>query len=690
MYDFVCAILFNQFSAWWIIACLIIGFSYALLFYKNNLKQKNSLFYSLFALRAVLVSFLCFLLLSPLLQSQQKRNEKPLIIIAQDNSASIKIAPAKPFDFNNYHQNLNVLKESFKDYDVEVLNFGDGISKGYKTDYTGQNTDISELFSYIKEQFYGKNIGAVIIASDGIFNKGTIQTNLIIQNKTPIYTIALGDTIPKKDFLIANVNYNKLVYLGNDHNISVNLSAYQSAGANSVINISTSDGQKISKNLKIDTQDWKEKLNFRIATKKKGVQRINISVSSVNEEISKENNQQTIYVDIIDGREKVLILANAPHPDIKAIQQSLAINKNYESEIALANEAPKDLSKYGLIIFHNLPSNQYPVTDILNKTSTKSRWFIMGNETNINVFNQYQQQVYLTQSGNLQEHYGSLNTNFTNFTLPEDTKSFFRYIAPLNSTIGKFNLKASSNILLYKRNSEDALLSFTEQNGVKTAYLVGEGIWRWRIENFKHLDNHQSFDDFIGKTVQYLNVREDKRKLRVYPAKSRFSDNESVLLNAELYNDAYEAITDAEINIDIKHSAGKNYSFLFSKKETFYELNAGFLPEGEYSFTAKTSYGGKKLESSGNFIVEKTNLELQQTTANHQVLYNMSSISGGEMVYPDNIMSLEDLIHQNEKIKTVSYQDKSYEELINIKWLFFLLVLLLSIEWFLRKRNGVL
>src|SRR5690606_19893701 len=118
--------------------------------------------------------------------------------------------------------------------------------------------------------------------------------------------------------------------------------------------------------------------------------------------------------------------------------------------------------------------------------------------------------------------------------------------------------------------------------------------------------------------------------------------------------------------------------------------NTGFLPDGEYSFSAKTNYGGKRLESSGNFIVEKTTQELQQTTANHQALYNMSSVSGGEMVYPNNISSLTDHINQNEKVKTISYQDKSYEEPINIKWIFFLLILILSLEWFLRKRNGVI
>jgi hypothetical protein len=690
MFCSLSAILFNDYSAWWTIACILAGLAYAFIFYSRNLISGGKFFYLLFALRATLVSLICFLLLSPLLQTQRKRTEKPLIIIAQDNSASIKIAPAAGFNFSDFNQSLNKLKESFGDHDVEVLNFGDHVHKGFSTDYAGQRTDVSELFTYIKEQYYGKNVGAVILASDGIFNKGSLSPRLILENKTPVYTIALGDTIPKKDLFITNVNYNKIVYLGNDHYLNVHLTAFQSMGNTAVINVKTSDGQNLSSNVKIDSQDWKQKFNFRLATKRKGTQRISISVSTIAGEISKENNQQTIYVDVLDGREKILILANAPHPDIKALKQSLESNKNYETEILLAHKAPGDLSKYGLVIFHNLPSHPYPIKELLEKSSGKPKWFIIGNQTNVNLLNQTQQQASFSGGTAAQENYSTLNKNFNNFSLSEEARAFFQQVAPLNTIINQYTLKTSGHILLHKRNTEDALFSFTDQNSVKSAFLAGEGLWRWRMENFSRQENHQAFDELVSKTVQYLSAKEDKRKLRVYPAKNRFTDNEPVIINAELYNDAYEAVSDAEISIDFTHSSGKKYSFLFSKKDTFYELNAGLLPEGEYAFIASTNYSNKKQNAAGNFIVEKTNLETGQTTAQHQTLYHLSSGSGGQMVYPDNISSLTGLIKQNEKIKTISYQDKTYRDLADLKWVFFLLLLVLSTEWFLRKRNGVI
>ncbi|MOA21470.1 hypothetical protein D3C78_1419620 [compost metagenome] len=58
------------------------------------------------------------------------------------------------------------------------------------------------------------------------------------------------------------------------------------------------------------------------------------------------------------------------------------------------------------------------------------------------------------------------------------------------------------------------------------------------------------------------------------------------------------------------------------------------------------------------------------------------------MVYPDQLNKLEQLIANKETIKTITFEDKKLDELINLKWLFGLIITLLAIEWFIRKRNG--
>ena len=58
------------------------------------------------------------------------------------------------------------------------------------------------------------------------------------------------------------------------------------------------------------------------------------------------------------------------------------------------------------------------------------------------------------------------------------------------------------------------------------------------------------------------------------------------------------------------------------------------------------------------------------------------------MLYPDQLNLLANLIRKNDNVKTVVYEDKHYTHLIDLKWLFFLIAGLLSLEWLLRKREG--
>ncbi len=689
------SILFTDISAWWLIACLILAISYAFLLYRKAVIENKKLTYVLFGLRSLLVFLICILLLGPLLKLISRRLEKPVIIIAQDNSTSLKIAEPRNFDRKNYENRLQALQKQLgESYDVKVLHFGDGVSMGYDFDYKAGETNFSDLFSYVKDQFANQNIGALIIPSDGIINKGSSPLNDAIKSKTPIYTIALGDTIPKKDLLIANINYNNLVYLGNNHQLEINVTALKATNNQSKLTISTNDGQKQIENLVINNDDFSKIIKVNIDAKQKGIQKISLSLQPLTNEITLQNNTQIIFIEVLDGKEKILLLADAPHPDIAALKQAVETNKNYEIVVKYVNEQILDLKPFGLVILHQIPGLKFAAKDILAQISQKSKFFITGTTTNEAYFNESQTLININTNNALQEFYADINPNFYAFTLTDETKNRLSKLPPLNAAFGSYSLKSSGSILFKQKVgnilTDAPLLSFGVNNGLKTAVLTGEGFWRWRLDDFQKNGNHDATNELITKSVQYLAARDDKRKFRVYPAKNRFTNSERILLNAELYNDAYELVNQPDVQIDIKSNLNKKYSFLFSKTGNNYQLDAGLLPAGDYGFIAKTAYGGKNYTAVGNFIVEALFTEYLQTRADHQLLYNLAAQSGGKMVYPDDLDNLTKLLSENEKIKTVVYEEKSYEDLINLKWIFVLLLALLSIEWFLRKRNGVI
>jgi hypothetical protein len=230
-------------------------------------------------------------------------------------------------------------------------------------------------------------------------------------------------------------------------------------------------------------------------------------------------------------------------------------------------------------------------------------------------------------------------------------------------------------------------MMFTQSGEKKTGIICGEGIWRWRLQDYAEHNNQNIFNELIDKTVQYLSAKIDKSFFRVI-SKNNFYENEPVEFEAEVYNDSYELINDPEVSVSITNADGKKFPFTFSKTTNAYRLNAGVFPPGNYRYEAKVKVGAKMYSEHGEFSVSALQVETTNTIADHQLLYSLAKKSGGELVYPDQLDKLAEILNAREDIKPVSHSEKKLSDLINLKWIFFLLLSLISLEWFARKING--
>jgi len=693
---FLLKIQFTTHSFFWLLGCLGLGIAYAFVLYGNPVNLKNSLKRLLFVTRAILISLIAFLLVAPMVKTTKERLEKPLIILALDNSSSILNSKASNFNVKGYVSQIEDLEKNLSaDFEIKTFYFDSRLKEGLNTTFDGKQTDISAVFKQINDQFSNRNIGAIILASDGIYNRGGNPQYESKKLPAPIYTIALGDTIAKRDLLIANVNYNEIAYLDTDFEIEISLEAFQSKGSASLLTVSSNSGLIFSKPISINSNEFRQSFKVNLPANRLGLQQFKIQVSKLKNEWTLENNSQSIFIDVINAKKQILILADAPHPDIAALRQSLENNKNYAVKVVFAGDFKvSDSRDADLIILHQLPSKTNRAEDILRQISNKSRLFILGAQSDIPAFVSAQSILGISSSGLMQEALANFKSDFYAFTLSDANKLKIRNFSPLSTPFGTYSVRGPSTVLMNQQIGKTAtdrpLLVFAEENGLRTGILTGEGLWRWRLEDFQENSNHDATNELIQKTVQYLVSRDDKRKFRVYSPKNTFDENESVILNAELYNDAFELVNTADVNITLKNNSGKSYSYLFSRTSNAYQLKAGILPSGEYSYQAKTSLGKSSYQVVGQFIITAQQLELKQSVANHQLLYVMATQNGGKMVFPDQVGTIPDLIKANETVKTIAFEDRSYEELISIKALFFLILSLLTLEWFVRKRNAEL
>ncbi|WP_316746058.1 hypothetical protein [Pedobacter gandavensis] len=688
---------FNFYTILTLIGCLLLGLLFAYVAYRKTAHLEPKLRLFLASLRALVVAVIAGLLFFPLVKNLSYQLEKPVIIIAQDNSLSVGHVQPAGFNKRQYEADLEKLRDQLSaKYELKVYHFSDSVKTGFDFSNQGKLSNATALFNRLNDEYLNRNVGAVIMASDGIFNRGGSPLYDLNRLKAPVYTIALGDTIPKRDLRLANVNHNNLVYLNNDFTIEVQVEAFESKGEQAKLKVFENGKQVAEQVLPVNSNAFAATIPLKLKAGKIGLQKYTVQLVPLANEVSEKNNTQQIFIEVTDARQQVLIAAGGAHPDISVIRQALSSNKNYDLKVVLGEDLNAlNLNDYGLLILYQLPDLQRTGAAFMGKLAQAKVpvWSIVGAQTDINRFNAMQKLVSINgASSTIQEAFPVLNREFTTFDIDPAAAKVIDDFDPLLAPFGKVLVNAPAFVALKQRigkiKTDAPQLFFVNDNGRKLGYLMGEGLWRWKLSEAKDGLSKPVLNELISKTVQYLAVKDDKRKFKVSPSKNTFEENENVLINAVLYNDSYVAVNTPDVSLQLKNEAGKLYNFLFSRTAAAYQLDAGMLPAGNYTFSASTMLGDKKYQATGAFFINAMIAEYQQTIANHQLLHNMALQTNGKLYLPANLLKIQEDIEKNESIKTLSYEDLKYEELINFKWLFAMIILLLSLEWFFRKRNG--
>ncbi len=286
-----------------------------------------------------------------------------------------------------------------------------------------------------------------------------------------------------------------------------------------------------------------------------------------------------------------------------------------------------------------------------------------------------------------------LNPDFSLFNIPSPWQNALSRFPPLFSLYGKYQVnQQATNLLLQqigKIKTEIPLLAFQKSSNRKLGIFCAQGFWRWRMYDYLEHKNHDITNSLITKAVQFLATKEDTRQFRVRLSKKSYNDSEPIRIEAELYNDNYELTNNPTATLKIvNQQTEEEFPYEFEKQNQSYSLNINYLPTGAYDFTARTNLNGKDLMFTGAFTISALKLESLTTQADHQLLFNMADKLNGQVFYPTQLAQLADSINANEYIKPVLHEEADTKPLLNLKWIFFLIVGLISTEWFIRKWNG--
>jgi hypothetical protein len=689
----------TTYSIYWLLLVFgLVGVVSYTLYYKKIVKSDLTAFQSLFltSLRFLFLFFIGFLLLSPILKIVIKQNQKPVIILAQDNSKSMVLTKDSTFVRNTLRLKENKLIDLLSDiYDVREMQFGSKVKDSLVSDFSDKESNFEELFNEFNTTYFNQNIGALIIVSDGIYNRGADPVNISKNLDFPIYTVAVGDTVPGINLAISKIEYNKVSYKGTKFPIVVGVKADFLKGKK--LKIEIIDNQKVigNKIIDINIDNFFKKEPFVIEANKTGVFEYKVRVSLLKSDKNKALEvQKKIYVEVEESKRKILLLQNSPHPDIAVFKQIVDSNPTFKIDVKSPDKFNGNIKDYTLVILHQLPSVKYNLKNILSDLMKYDIpiLFVFGEKSSIEQINNLNLFLNIKQKHALYDDVlATVNSDFSLFNVDIADIDIVD-MPPLYVHFGEYKTIFNDNILLYQKvgdvKTNKPLWLFTESGKQKIGFILGEGIWKWHLLEYKESRSHFFTEELITKTINYLAI-----KNRIAPIVLEYSkverEGHDVVFKAKLFNKSNEFIENANVDIDIFDSDGNKYSSVFKNNEGEYEANLGSLEIGKYKFEVTYKKGENKIVKKGDFIVIENISEQLNLLADYNLLYRLSKNTGGELVKKEDVLTLKDKIEQNTKISTLEYSTKSVKELVDIKWILFILLIIITMEWFFRKFWGI-
>lgn len=688
--------LVTQYSLWWILPIVLCALAIVYWLYFNKTNKYNELkkwqLFLLASLRFVVLFLLLLLLIGPRIKYEKKIENKPILIFAQDNSESIRLGKDSSYYLNQYSSEMASLINDLKqDYDVKLLGFGDKVSNLTEFDYRESSTDFSFLFENIRNNYGSLENVQLLLASDGIYNSGSNPRYLVQDLGVPIHCVQLGDTTVMTDVSIYSLRSNGIGFTNSKLPVKIGVKALQSKGEKLKLQVRNQSILILEEDINVNSDNFYQEKDYLIDAKEKGLQKFAVEIKSEINEYSQKNNTSEFVVDVLDSKRKIAICFDVFHPDIAVIRSAIMANSNFVCELNdLSKKNPK-LDETNLLILYQLPSIDNDYKDLFRRIELANIpcLFVVGGNSNLenlgslnagvsfdNRNNYYQDAVYLE------------NDDFALFNLQSKNRKIFEKLPPLLAPFGDIKFESEYNVLAYQSikgiETQYPLIAFTSQNDRKLGWIFGEGVWRWKLNEVHLFESNRNFYDLINRVVQYLALTEKKEQLVVKHQKD-YIEGSQLRIEAELYNKSYQLTNNEALKFVLTDKDGKSYNYQFNRSDRDYELTINYLKSGRYRFKAETIGLDANISKTGEFIVRKDNIESKRLQADPIVLKQMSVNSGGQYFKRFQAGEIRDYLLNDSNKKTVISFETNYGNAVDFVYLLSFIIILMILEWFLRK-----
>lgn len=733
----------------------LVGSVLSWLVYRTKLNRKQARL--LLVLRALGWSMLVFLLFKPSFSLLTNHEEKPKIRLFRDASESataysrieaLAIKRQIEAEFNNEidlditafgqeliseswdslmlgskliqlppknEKNVNSSKES-KSVNSELPLIRISQTLGSETRLDGVNQAILNLKNEQSTQ-------AAIVISDGIMNAGSSPLNGNVKSKKPVLVIGVGDSSVYPDASVAPLISNNEVFLGNSTQIETVID-YQNVSSNSINVELLENGRVVQTVVKKTALGKKGKafVSFDYTGKLIGVQSLQVRCFLA-EDKNPNNNFSAKSINVIDRKKKVFIIYGKPHPDIKAMVESLSSTIQNEvvvqSEFEVQNQTPtQSLQEADLVVLHGienvgtfeaivkqkLPHWVFVNTPTAMVFANKNSSVLVGNISRITTF----QTVGV-----------SLNEDFSLFQWGNANPAKLQNIwGGISAAVVKLKPSSNSNIQLkqvWNSTVTDFPLSSVNSNSeVPSFWFWGEGIWKARLNEYRKSQSTEQFDGWVNTSLQWLGNNPSKNKgLEIVTPSDQAQLGVPYRFKVIQFDQAGNKSNKENLMAKVVDQNGKE--FVLPLIRVNQEYVGSFLPEADGMVKLMIENPTNKIQTAEKRILVSAFSQEQRTLkADFELLRNWAKKLNGNFISSHSIKT--DLPKNNQLVqadyllnnqrssvvlaikqwinKNKINQIRIIEETRTVglrEWIIYLFLVcgIFAVEWVLRKRWGL-
>jgi hypothetical protein len=703
------------YPAVYLLLALILIAAYSFYVYRYTIPQVNqSKKILLISLRVLALLLLCFILFEPILNLSRKLILEPANLVFVDNSRSMTIedgtdrsSKVKEIlgDFSSHASDENLTFYEFGNLIREVN--ADSLDE---VNFSNGATNMQDVFNFVKSS--DKNIASVTLITDGVLTSGSNPYYDAIKLGIPIFTIGVGDTTQRKDVEIKKVLHNDFLYAKTPSSIIATI--YNKGFTGEPVTASLFEDNKfISQQTVILNSAGIQNVVFDYNPESSGEKKMSVAITPIKNEFTNANNKKIFYVNVLSNKIRVVLLASSPSADLTFIDNSLKRDENLKIN-SIVQIAPnkflneinyKILDSVDVFFLIGFPSDQTP-KNLLDRVITgikndKVPYFLtLSSGISLNKLSLIGDDLSFTLN-QLSNGYREVQTQIlqeqsNNPILKQGDKNLidlWNNLPPVLQPNSLFNPRIESKILAQDKVNNKVinapLILIKNFSSKRSVTVLAKDIWKWKLQVApKGID---LFDSFIFNSLRWLKAEEEQKLVSIKSSKKNYSQGERIEFSAQVSDESLNPISDAEIKIKIKSDKNEYEADMQNVGPGLYEGSIIINETGDFRFSGEAYTDGTLLgKDDGSFNIGEIDLEMINPVMNYSLLNLLAKDSGGEFYTPNNCKPLMARINQLNKLSSKEKIVKSEITLWSDTWMLLIAIFLFSLEWFIRKRSGML